>query len=201
MKKIRMVAAAFCLMFCLTAVSQENVMATTINGKVATVGQVQNLKAGVCTVKSINIHWSPVQGASGYQIYRATARNGKYTCIKTVPAGSQAFMNLSVSSGKEYFYKVRAFVNTANGKRCGKFSKILRANTKQIFSKKVRAKYNVNVRKYAGTNYAVQFTVKKGTKLTVLCETCDKSGTKWYRIQVKINGKKQKGYVRSDLVA
>lgn len=37
--------------------------------------------------------------------------------------------------------------------------------------------------------------------MTVLCETCDKAGVKWYRIQIKMNGKKRVGYVRGDLVA
>ncbi len=200
MKKIRVLAAVICMILCVSMIPQDTA-ATTIQGQTSSVGQVRNLKAGVCTIHSINIRWTPVAGASGYQIYRSAARNGKYTRLKTVAAGSQAFMNTSVSVGKEYFYKVRAYSNTSKGKVYGKFSKILRANTKPLYSKKVKAKCNVNIRKYAGTNYERLFGVTKGTSMKVLCEACDKSGAKWYRIQVKINGKNYKGYVRSDLVA
>lgn len=199
MKKMKFLAAAFCLLFCLMAAPNDS-FAITIKGKAEPLGQVLNVKAGICTQRSVNIHWTPVAGATGYEIYRATARNGRYTLLKNLPGTSQAFMNTSVLAGKEYFFKIRAFKYSSYGKTNGKFSKILRTNTKPLYSRKVRAKYNVNIRKYAGTNYPRIFGVYKGTKMTVLCETCDKTGAKWYRIQVKLNGKKKKGYVRSDLV-
>lgn len=198
MKKMKMLVV-FCILLCLTGTLQNVSAATTIQGKIVDVGKVSGLKSGVCTTRSVNIHWEPVAGASGYEIYRSEARNGKYTQAGTASMGSQAFMNTSVTAGKEYYYKVRAFVSSGNGRSYGKFSKILRTNTKQAYKKVVTAKYNVNIRKYAGINYSRICGVVKGTKLKVLCEACDKTGVKWYRIQVKLNKKKFKGYVRSDL--
>lgn len=198
MKKIKILAVV-CMIFCLAGVPQEISAATSIQGKIADVERVAGLKAGVCTTNSVNIHWRSVEGASGYEIYRSAARNGKYMQIGTASAGSQAFMNTSVSAGREYYYKVRAFVSSGNGRSYGRFSKILRVNTKLLYKKTVTVKCNVNIRKYAGVNYARVCGAAKGTKMKVLCEASDKAGMKWYRVQVKLNGKKYKGYVRSDL--
>ena len=198
MKKVKMLAAVWCLAVCLAS-SGEAFAMNTIQGRIVTIQRVQGVTSGICTPKSVNIRWKPVAGISGYEIYRSVARNGKYTCLARLSSQSQAFMNTSVAPGKEYFYKVRAYTYSGNKRIRGKFSKILRANTKMLSKKKVTAKFGINVRKFAGTNYPRLFGVAKGTKLKVLCETCDKAGVKWYRIQVKVDGRKCIGYIRSDL--
>lgn len=198
-KKTRCLVIAICLMAC-TLMMPTPVLANGNQGQ-AEVGQVQELKAGICKVNSINIRWQQVQGASGYQVYRASARNGKYAMIKEVGPGGWAFFNRkNVSGGTEYFYKVRAFKKTSKGRVYGKFSKILRANSQQTKNIRVSARCNLNVRKYAGTSYKKLLTVPRGTKMSVLCTSRDKGGTKWYRIKVNINKKNYTGYVRSDLV-
>lgn len=195
MKKNKFLAAILSLALMITMLPVQQVSAAAYQTSLV---KVKNLKAGTCTTKSINLTWSPVQGAYGYQVYRSNARNGKYKLLKNV--SSTAFMNTTVTAGTEYFYKVRAYAFTSSGTSYGKFSGILRANTKPVYTKKVTAKYNINVRKYAGTTYPRLFGITKGRKMSVLCDTHDKAGYKWYRIQVKINGKKCRGYVRSDLV-
>lgn len=195
MKKNKVLVAIVALAFMITLLPAQQVSAATYQNGLQ---KVSGLKVGTCTTKSINLTWKPVSGASGYQLYRANARNGKYRLLKNV--SSTAFMNTTVKAGTEYFYKVRAYKSTPSGIVTGKFSGITRANTKQLSTKKLTAKYNTNVRKYAGTTYQRIFGITKGTKVSVLCETQDKSGVKWYRIQVKIGGKKYRGYVRSDLL-
>lgn len=175
-------------------------LATVIQGQ-AGVGQVQGLKAGICKANSINIRWQQVQGASGYQVYRAEARNGKYVKLKEVGSGGWAFLNnRNVAAGTEYFYKVRAFQKTSKGRVYGKYSKVLRVNSKLNRSLRVTSKFNVNIRKYAGTSYDRLITVPKGTGMTVLCNARDKAGARWYRVKLNVNKKKYTGYVRSDLV-
>lgn len=198
-KKTLCLVIALCLMACALMVPTP-ALATVIQGQ-AGVGQVQGLKAGICKANSINIRWQQVQGASGYQVYRAEARNGKYVKLREVGPGGWAFLNnKNVAAGTEYFYKVRAFQNTSKGRVYGKYSKILRVNSQQTRSLRVTAKFNVNIRKYAGTNYERLITVPKGTKMTVLCNARDKAGARWYRVKVSVNKKSYKGYVRSDLV-
>lgn len=175
-------------------------LANVIQGQ-AGVGQVQGLKAGICKANSINIRWQQVQGASGYQVYRASARNGDYVKLKEVGPGGWAFLNnRNVAAGTEYFYKVRAFQKTSKGRVYGKYSKVLRVNSKLNRSFRVTSKFNVNIRKYAGTGYDRLITVPKGTKMTVLCNARDKAGVRWYRVKLNVNKKKYTGYVRSDLV-
>ena len=98
MKKIRLAAALIAFVLAVTTVPTP-ASATVIQGSINRPAKVASVSAGTCTVHSINLHWTPVQGASGYQIVRATARNGQYTLLKETGAGSQAFMNTSVVSG------------------------------------------------------------------------------------------------------
>lgn len=198
-KKTLCLVIALCLMAC-TLMMPTPALANVIQGQ-AGVGQVQGLKAGICKANSINIRWQQVQGASGYQVYRASARNGDYVKLKEVGPGGWAFLNnRNVAAGTEYFYKVRAFQKTSKGRVYGKYSKVLRVNSKLNRSFRVTSKFNVNIRKYAGTGYDRLITVPKGTKMTVLCNARDKAGARWYRVKLNVNKKKYTGYVRSDLV-
>ena len=54
----------------------------------------------------IKISWNRISGADGYQIYRATSKNGTYRRIKTVTGTS--YTDTATTAGKTYYYKVRA---------------------------------------------------------------------------------------------
>ncbi|MDO4556401.1 MAG: Ig-like domain-containing protein, partial [Lachnospiraceae bacterium] len=59
--------------------------------------------------KSVTLTWKKVTGATGYTVYRATSKNGKYTKVKTITNGSTVkYTNKSLTKGKTYYYKVRA---------------------------------------------------------------------------------------------
>ena len=60
------------------------------------------------------IKWNKISGANGYEIYRSTSKNGKYSKIKTLTGTS--YTNCNLSSKKVYYYKVRAYRNV-NGKK------------------------------------------------------------------------------------
>lgn len=192
---------ALCMMMC-SLVIPSPVKAQVVKGNVDSVDQVQNLKAGICSLNGINMRWEKVEGASGYEVWRCLARNGKWWKVKDIAPNNQAFLNRGLKSGKEYFYKVRAFKRTSSGKKYGKFSSILRANTKlsKSFKVRVNALSGLHIRKYAGTDYSVLATAPFRTKLTVLCLAQDKKGAKWYRVSVKIKKKKYTGYVHSKYV-
>jgi len=63
----------------------------------------------------IKISWKKVEGASGYAVYRSTSEKGKYTRIATVKPDKLSYENTKLTTGKTYYYKVRAF-RTVNGK-------------------------------------------------------------------------------------
>ena len=66
------------------------------------------------TVKSaqqagaIKLTWNRSAGASGYKIYRRTAK-GRYVCIKTVKSGTTSYVDKTVKSGNRYYYCVKAY--------------------------------------------------------------------------------------------
>ncbi len=92
--------------------------------KIATkLGQV-TLKSVSAGKKCATIKWNSIKGASGYKVYRATSKNGKYTCIKTVKSKVISYKNTKLTKGKTYYYKIRAY-RTVNSKAIyGNYSKI-----------------------------------------------------------------------------
>ena len=54
----------------------------------------------------IKICWDAIEGATKYQVYRATSKSGKYSLVRTTTQTS--WLNTSASAGKTYYYKVRA---------------------------------------------------------------------------------------------
>ena len=68
----------------------------------------------------ITLKWKAVKGATKYEIYRATSKNGTYTKLNTISGTS--FTNTSANAGYSYYYKVRAI--DKNGVKSD-FSKIV----------------------------------------------------------------------------
>ncbi|MBR5251409.1 MAG: hypothetical protein IKV52_01125, partial [Oscillospiraceae bacterium] len=56
------------------------------------------------------LEWKEVSGATGYEIYRATSKDGTYKKIYT--ATGTTFTNTSATAGTTYYYKVRAIHTT-----------------------------------------------------------------------------------------
>jgi len=65
------------------------------------------LKASASSYNKIKLSWNKVSGASGYEVYRATAAEGPYSLIKTQKGNS--FTNSSLNTGTTYYYKVRTY--------------------------------------------------------------------------------------------
>ena len=55
---------------------------------------------------SIKVQWDAVQGATGYQVYRAPSSAGRYSLSATTV--SQEYVNAGLTTGKTYYFKVRA---------------------------------------------------------------------------------------------
>ena len=97
---------------------------------VGTLGKVNDLEAEREGRKHIELEWDDVNGASGYQIYRSTSKNGSYSLIKTIKGQSYDEYHdksSSLVSGKRYYYKVRAYKTVGNSKTYGAFSSIVSA--------------------------------------------------------------------------
>ena len=68
--------------------------------------------SNVASSGKIKLTWKAVDGASKYQIYRATAKNGTYSLMKTVTGTT--YTNTSAVAGKLYYYKVKAIHTNTN---------------------------------------------------------------------------------------
>lgn len=87
-----------------------------------------SLKAGRSKIK---VSWRGVAGATGYQVYRATKRSGKYKKVKTLSAGKRYWKNSGRVKGKKYYYKIRAYKTVGGKTYYGSFSKIKYKKTKR----------------------------------------------------------------------
>lgn len=96
------------------------VKVTTAPSKVTKLS-AKKLKSGKAVLT-----WQPADAADGYQIYRSTKKNGAYSRIKTIRKGEAGkYSGISQTQGRTYYYKVRAYVAGADGKRIyGKFSRV-----------------------------------------------------------------------------
>lgn len=78
--------------------------------------------------KKATVKWKKASGVSGYQVYRATKKKGKYKKVKTL--AKTRFVNKKLKRGKTYYYKVRAYKNVNGKKVYGAYSKIAKVKTK-----------------------------------------------------------------------
>lgn len=145
---------------------------------------------------SITVTWKKVYGASGYQIYRSTAKNGKYSRVKTITSGTTLkWQDKKKTSGTEYYYKIRAYKSAGGVNRYGDFTSAVTLHTKMSSKLTVKTKAAVNLRSSAGTAYSKKVTVPKNKKFTVLYKTKDKAGKTWYKIKYTVKKKSYTGYI------
>ena len=80
----------------------------------------------------VKVSWSNTVDAAGYQVYRSTSKNGKFTKVATVK-GSNSYLD-KVSYGRKYYYKVRPYWRNSNGgKKCyGRFSSVVSGSAKAV---------------------------------------------------------------------
>lgn len=66
--------------------------------------------------KKASLRWNKQTGASGYVVYMATSRNGKFSKIATLKGNSKiSFTKTGLTKGKTYYFKVAAY-STVSGK-------------------------------------------------------------------------------------
>ena len=67
--------------------------------------------------KKANLKWKKVSGATGYEVYMATSKNGKYSKVKTITKSSTVkYSKTKLKKNKKYYFKVRTY-KTVNGKK------------------------------------------------------------------------------------
>lgn len=78
-----------------------------------TLAKVTGLSVKDASGSYVTVKWKglPTDGEDGYQIYRATSKNGKYTKVAEVYQKTKTYPSKKVKAkkGKTYWYKVRSF--------------------------------------------------------------------------------------------
>lgn len=102
------------------------------SGKTKYPSQVKNLKQNSLYKTSIKLSWSKASYASGYRVYRATKKDGTYKRIAELSGSTKTkFTDKKVSSGKTYYYKLRAYRKVGKSRDYGSYSEKLKAKTKK----------------------------------------------------------------------
>lgn len=118
--------------------------------------------------RTIQLKWDKAEGASGYEIYRATSKNGTYKKIKTVNNGNTVtFKNKKLNFNKKYYYKVRAFKKAGANTEYSEFSNTLTVKTKLAkpalkLKRKPSSSLNVSWKQVKGASgYQIRYSLKK----------------------------------------
>lgn len=74
--------------------------------------------------KKVRITLGKLNSVDGYEVYRATSKNGKYTLIKTLTDDDNLTFDNGTSKGKTYYYKVRSFMYLNGNKIYSSYSGI-----------------------------------------------------------------------------
>lgn len=72
----------------------------------------------------VRLLWNRIELADGYEIYRSLSKNGKYYKVATTSKQAKGYVNLGISIGNTYYYKVRAYRMYQGKKIYGDFSNI-----------------------------------------------------------------------------
>lgn len=101
---------------------------------------VTKLTAKSVNTTSIKLNWKKVKKATGYQVYIASTKNGKYKKAATIKKGSTVtYTKKKLKSNKRYWFKVRAYQVAKKKTYYGKFSAKKSAQTKKkTFTGKIK---------------------------------------------------------------
>lgn len=88
------------------------------------------LKLSTPSSGSVRLTWKDVKYVSGYDIYRSTSKDGKYTKVNTIKDGDAIkYTNYGLSKNKVYYYKVRSYKMVDDEKVYSYFSDIVNIKT------------------------------------------------------------------------
>lgn len=102
--------------------------------------------------EKLKVKWGKVTGASYYQLYRSTSKNGTYSYVATVKG--KEYTDSSLKTGKSYYYKVRAVNKTGRVKGYSSYSKVVSGSTLQTAS--INKVYS-----YTSTQIKLQIKIRK----------------------------------------
>lgn len=93
--------------------------------------KVSSVKAKACSGRKVRLTWKRTGSTAGYEIYRATKKNGTYKKIKTITkAKTVSYTDKSLKKGRTYYYKIKAYRTIKGKKVYGPCSSVVSAKAK-----------------------------------------------------------------------
>ncbi len=83
------------------------------------------VKAASASYTSVKLTWGAVAGATEYELYRAASKDGEYKLIAEL--ATRVYTDKNLTTGTEYFYKLRAYRLAAGKKVYGDYSPVVSA--------------------------------------------------------------------------
>lgn len=98
--------------------------------KTCTRPQKTEVKLSTPQSGSVRVSWKDVKYASGYEVYRSTSKDGKYTKVSAIKDGDTIkYTNYGLSRKRVYYYKVRSYKIVDDKKVYSYFSDIVNIKT------------------------------------------------------------------------
>lgn len=179
----------------------------TVYGKASAVSSVKltlkvptSVSISAKDYRTLTVKWKKVSGADGYYIYRSTKANGTYKRVGSVKGGSiLSYSNQGVTTGRKYYYKVKAYRIVGNQKVTSGFSDArakstslkkvsgitatpLHANKIQLTWKKVTGATSYNIYRSATKNGTYKLIKKGVTGLTYTNSKLTNNSRYYYKI-------------------
>ena len=168
-------------------------------------------KAASAGYDRLTVTWKKTKNANGYEVYRAASKNGKYK--KAGETTGTSFTDSGLTTGKVYYYKVRACNTAGKAKAYGAYSdvksarpipaqaKIAKATgakrSAKLVWKKTPGASGYTVCRAASKNgkYKAIKTLKGADKLTHTDKKLKKGKTYYYKVRAyrTVSGKKVYG--------
>ena len=105
---------------------------TSSPGSAVTKTKAVTVKAKATAKDKIKISWTKAAGASGYYVYAATSKKGKFTRIATIKdPKTLAYAYKGLKAGKTYYIKVVAYKSNGTKNFAGKASKAVSVTTRK----------------------------------------------------------------------
>ena len=125
------------------------------------------------SANSLKITWKRAKSVNGYEVQRATSKNGKYT--KIYDGNKLAYTHKKLSHNKTYYYRVRAY-KRVNG------VKIYGAWTNVVSKKVILTKPNITVKARSRNSIAISWKKVSGAKQYEIHRATSKNG-KYKRVK------------------
>jgi lactocepin len=154
------------------------------------------------------LSWTGISKASGYEIQRSVSEKTGYKKIATVAGTTKTYTDKTCTTGKKYYYRIRAYYNYNGKQYCGYSSAISGkavVATPKIATKAGKRQITVSWKKVSGANGYVIYrstkkssgykkiaVVKKGSTLKYINKKLKKGKRYYYKVKAyrTVSGKK-----------